>query len=396
VERERLVATLDVERARLRTLILRMPAPVALLLGPEHRHELVNDAFRRISAGGRDVTGLAVREAFPELEGQEIFERLDHVYATGEAWAARESLVRFDRDGTGVIDTWYDVRFEPVRDGDGQVIGILNFAVDVTEQVLARRAIERLLGESEAARDDAEAARARMEAVLGSIADPFYLLDRDWRFTHVNDAAEPLLQTTREALLGHTLWEMFPGVVGSPFEKPYRDAMAEGRPTSAEAYFPPLGTWFDVHSYAWAGGLMVHFRDIGTRKAAEAERERLLADAEAARREAEAANRAKSDFLAVMSHELRTPLNAIGGYAELMEMGIRGPATPQQIDDLRRIQASQRHLLGLVNEVLNYARIETGTVRYEQCEVSVRETLAAAEGLIAPQARARGIALTVA
>ncbi len=91
------------------------------------------------------------------------------------------------------------------------------------------------------------------------------------------------------------------------------------------------------------------------------ERARLHEAERAARAEAEAANLAKSQFLAVMSHELRTPLNAIGGYVELIEMGIRGPVTEQQREDLRRIQKSQLHLLGLINEVLNYARIETGS-----------------------------------
>jgi signal transduction histidine kinase len=96
-----------------------------------------------------------------------------------------------------------------------------------------------------------------------------------------------------------------------------------------------------------------------------------------------------------MSHELRTPLNAIGGYAELMEMGIRGPLTGEQRQDLDRIQQSQRHLLGLINEVLNYARLETGTVHYELCDVRLREVMAGAEALVAPQAQARSLALTV-
>src|SRR5947208_2847744 len=129
---------------------------------------------------------------------------------------------------------------------------------------------------------------------------------------------------------------------------------------------------------------MVHFRDVGARKAAEAERERLLADALAARAEAESANQAKAQFLAVMSHELRTPLNAIGGYAELMELGIRGPVTDEQKEDLRRIQQSQRHLLGLINDVLNYARLEAGGVQYDLAPVVVCDALADAEALVAP------------
>jgi signal transduction histidine kinase len=435
-------------------------------------------------------------------------------------------------------------RNAPILATDGSVRYLLHVVEDVTAPILEReselgqrREVERLLRVSEESRET-DAARQRSDAILASIADAFYLLDREWRFTYVNDAAEPLLQTTRDRLLGRTLWEMFPGVIGSPFEGPYREAMATGRVTSAEAYFPPLGTWFDVHTYPWPGGLMVHFRDIGKRKIAEAERERLLhaleverarlaevfrrapsfmvvfrgpdnvydfvnesyyqlvghrdiigkplleaipeirdqgfdpiinrvretgepwvareapvqlqrtpgatleiryldmvfqalteadgtrsgvivhgsditaqvlarrevehllgeserarAEAELARREAEAANRSKSEFLAVMSHELRTPLNAIGGYTELIELGIRGPVTPEQRADLARIQQSQRHLLGLINGVLNYARVEAGAVMYDVADVPLSEVLGTCEALIAPQVRARQLTL---
>ena len=121
----------------------------------------------------------------------------------------------------------------------------------------------------------------------------------------------------------------------------------------------------------------------------------LLGRYEEARAEADAANRAKGDFLAVMSHELRTPLNAIGGYAELLEMGIRGPVNDAQRKDLGRIQMSQKHLLGLVNEVLSYAKLETGTVQYDLRDVRVREPMLSAEALVLPQARARGLELVV-
>jgi signal transduction histidine kinase len=94
-----------------------------------------------------------------------------------------------------------------------------------------------------------------------------------------------------------------------------------------------------------------------------------------------------------MSHELRTPLNAIGGYAELIELGIRGPVSREQRDDLQRIQASQKHLLGLINEVLNYARVESGAVGYNVSDVPVEEVVRAAEALVAPQLRSKGLVL---
>ena len=119
--------------------------------------------------------------------------------------------------------------------------------------------------------------------------------------------------------------------------------------------------------------------------------QQAAAEAARARADAEAANRAKSDFLAVMSHELRTPLNAIGGYVELMEMGVRGPITDAQRDDLARIKRSQKHLLGLINEVLNYMRIEAGAMRYEITTLSSGDVMEAVEPLVAPLLRAKGL-----
>lgn len=118
--------------------------------------------------------------------------------------------------------------------------------------------------------------------------------------------------------------------------------------------------------------------------------------AESARVAAEAANRSKAEFLTVMSHELRTPLNAIGGYAELLEMGLNGPVTPDQIAALQRIQRSQRHLLGLINGILNFAKVDAGMVEYDLEKVSLDEVSAACEALVSPQARAKNIALEFA
>jgi PAS domain S-box-containing protein len=132
--------------------------------------------------------------------------------------------------------------------------------------------------------------------------------------------------------------------------------------------------------------------DVAERAAVAVDNARLYREAERARAQAEAASQAKGEFLAVMSHELRTPLNAIGGYAELMGMGIRGPVTEQQREDLGRIQRSQRYLLGLITDILDYARVEGGRVEYDVRPVDVREVVAGVGPLVEPLFRAKGLA----
>jgi signal transduction histidine kinase len=121
------------------------------------------------------------------------------------------------------------------------------------------------------------------------------------------------------------------------------------------------------------------------------ENARLFRDAAAARAEAEAANKAKSEFLAAMSHELRTPLNAIAGYTTLLEEEIKGPVNDEQREYLRRVRRSQGHLLGLINDVLNFAKLEAGRVQFHPSDVPLRETLAEVDELIAPQVGAKEI-----
>jgi signal transduction histidine kinase/PAS domain-containing protein len=118
--------------------------------------------------------------------------------------------------------------------------------------------------------------------------------------------------------------------------------------------------------------------------------------AEQQRRAAEDANRAKGQFLAHMSHELRTPLNAIGGYSQLLQMGLHGPVTDAQSDALERIQRSQRHLLSLINDVLNFAKLEAGHVGYEIRAVPLNEPICGLEPLIEPQLRAKSLSYACA
>lgn len=132
-------------------------------------------------------------------------------------------------------------------------------------------------------------------------------------------------------------------------------------------------------------------RDLSERRAAE---KRAIEDAKLVA-ESEAANRAKSEFLAIMSHELRTPLNAIAGYTQLLDMGVHGVVNDQQHAVLERIERSHRHLLGLINDILNLARIEAGRVEYRIEDVAVADLVNEILPMIEPQIAAKGLACEV-
>ena len=119
-----------------------------------------------------------------------------------------------------------------------------------------------------------------------------------------------------------------------------------------------------------------------TVQAEELERQRAAADE---------ANQAKSRFLAVASHELRTPLNAIAGYVQLVQLGVYGPVQPEQVGALERIARSQRHLLGLINDILNLTRIEAGRIEYSIEDVRLSDLVATVMPMIEPQLEARGL-----
>jgi PAS domain S-box-containing protein len=125
--------------------------------------------------------------------------------------------------------------------------------------------------------------------------------------------------------------------------------------------------------------------ELARRAAVAIDNAKLYRSAEAARNAAEQANAAKSEFLAMMSHELRTPLNAISGYAELLETGVRGELTPQQLADVRSIQRSQEHLLGIINDMLNFVKLEAGKVQFSYVTFTLDPLLQGLEELVRPQ-----------
>jgi PAS domain S-box-containing protein len=331
-----------------------------------------------------------------------------------EGWRIRKDGTRF----------WANVVITALRDETGELVGFAKVTRDLTE----RRRAEEELRQSE----------QRLRLLVQSVRDyGIFMLDPDGRIVSWNEGAQHINGYTEPEILGRHFSIFYPEE-DKAWNKPDWElevAQREGRFEDEGWRIRKDGSrfWSNVVITALRDGKgrLVGFakvtRDLTERRSAEEralENARRLAAEEAARsvaearakelavlneqlrtqaleleqrrREAEDANRVKSEFLAAMSHELRTPLNAIGGYTELLSMGIQGPVTGDQRAALERIQRSQQHLLGLINDILNFSRMEAGEVTYARDHVPVGPTVRNAAQMVSISAETRGIALEVA
>jgi PAS domain S-box-containing protein len=226
-----------------------------------------------------------------------------------------------------------------------------------------------------------------------------FMLDPNGYVASWNTGAERIKGYSASEIIGQHFSVFYPQdavAIGHP-QRELEIAVAEGRFEEEGWRVKKDGGQFWANVVITAvrdeKGTLVGFAKV-TRDLTERRNAELKAQEDARRVSAsETANVAKSTFLTAMSHELRTPLNAIGGYTELLTLGLGGPTTPEQLDYLERIRRSQQHLLGIISDLLNFSRIEAGTLTYEIRQLSLKQVVDGVVPLIEAQAGAKGILL---
>jgi PAS domain S-box-containing protein len=376
-------AALRATETRFRDVLEQAPVAVAVMEGPEHVYTLVSPRYAESPGGGRPLLGRSVREAFPEIEEQGFAALMDAVYESGEPFFAAERRVWLDRDGDGLLEEhFFDVGYQPLRGADGAVYAIASVAADVTAQVRARQEVD-------AARRAAEHAGEHLTRTFEQAPVAIAVLEGP---EHVFTLANPpyrALVGGRE-LLGRPVRQAFPELEDQGIFALLERVFRTGEPYVAEelrvAFRDPRGgeTQERVLNFVYqplrsAEGAVYAISAVAVD----------VTDQVRGREMAEAANRAKAEFLANMSHELRTPLNAIAGYADLLLMGVRGELPAGAQGDVERMRRSGQHLLSLINDILNFAKIEAGQLSYQIEAVPVAELLGDLEALVAPQVAQR-------
>jgi PAS domain S-box-containing protein len=379
------VIALRAGQARFRNVLEQAPLAVAVMEGPDHVYALVSPRYAESPGGGRPLLGRSVREAFPELQDQGYAETMDRVYTSGEPFFAAERLVWLDRDGDGLVEEYFfDVGYQPLRDDAGEVYAIASVASDVTDKVRARRDVD-------AARQVAENAREHLVRTFEQAPVGIAVLEGP---EHLFTLANPPYQAVAGGrdVLGLTARQAFPDLEGQGIYELLDRVYRTGEPFVADE----LHLAFRHRPDADVTERVLNFtyqplRDETGAVYAIAAVVIDVTDQVRGRELAEEANRAKSEFLANMSHELRTPLNAIAGYADLLLLGVRGALTEAARADVERMRRSGQHLLSLINDILNFAKVEAGQLKYHLERVSVPALLADLEALVTPQVAQRGL-----
>jgi PAS domain S-box-containing protein len=264
------------ERARLLSLFQQAPAFFAVLRGPEHIFEMANPPYLRL-VGGREVLGKRVCDAIPEAAEQGFVQVLNHVFSTGEPFVGHNILftaIREDQQGTE--DLYLDFVYQPLREPDGGISGILVVGVDITER---KRAADAL----------AESERGAAN-ILGSITDGFQLLDAEGRFLQFNAVARQVYQSQGvdpDSLIGKPILSALPGLAENEGGRAILRALQERRTSIAEVHYTPWDKWFNVRHYPTPdGGVATFFQDITGSKRTESllreQRERFNFATEAA------------------------------------------------------------------------------------------------------------------
>ena len=361
--------TAERSRDRYRYVLMNAIAGVNISLGTDFISELSNPIYLQIVGRDGSIAGQPLREVFPELQGQGFFELMDEVYRSGKPFLGKQTPVLLDRNGDGTLsEGFFDFVYHPVETAEGQIEGVFVHAVEVTQQVRARQALEN-------ERQRLQAIFMNAPAIIAIMRGP------DHTFELANTGYMKLIGR-QTPITGLTLLEALPEIAEQGFKELLDRVYQSGEPFVGqevailldrtgsgrleEVYINFVYQPLFAPDNSTVEGIFVHAVEVT---------EQVLA-----RKQVEELSRLKDEFLTVASHDLRTPVTSIKGYVQLLQRNFlrqqqaqlsRATTDPAALEsDTKFFENSLRlvttvsnqinRLNELINRLLDFSRIVEG------------------------------------
>lgn len=219
-----------------------------------------NGQLLRVNQLLSEITGYSQAELLQKtiIELADLEEQADFAASLEQIFTGQQNTIELEKrylHKTGSL-VWLKIKVSLVRTVDGKPQYSIGLIEDITDRKEAEAQLQKVI-------------RDRID-IFESMAEAFYALDKEWRFTYINQKAEQFLGRSRQQLLGQFLWDQLPETIGSQFEAQYRKALTEQVSVKFEEFYKPLNSWFKVRAYPYEGGLSVFFSDITEWKETEA------------------------------------------------------------------------------------------------------------------------------
>ncbi|HMB22206.1 MAG TPA: PAS domain S-box protein [Anaerolineales bacterium] len=339
----------------------------------------------RVNKVGQGLSGWVIQTGFPLRTGN-VYAHPQYIGSHVEIQSGLYMPLKVGGRVIGVISVESEKQDAFTEQDERLLATLANQAAVAFENARLYEVMQKELAERKRVEEALRSSETHYRELADSITDILFELDQDLRYTHWNKASEEFSGIPAEKAIGKSIQEIW-GVSEDQARREgiYRSVLSDRQPRTfeIEALIKGRKRALEISAYPSMRGVSVVAKDVTERKqmevALETERNQLARRVEERTADLSRANlnlaralRVKDEFLANMSHELRTPLNAILGLSESLAEQIAGPLNEKQQKYINTISESGHHLLALINDILDLAKIEAGQITLDINKVDIR------------------------
>lgn len=381
---EKVLATRKIQESErnLRNTILQSPVAMCILKGPTFIVEIANGRmFELWGRGGEDMLQIPIFEGLPEARQQGLEEILINVYNTGVEFVGYERPVTLPRSGT-TETVFINFVYEPFREGDGSISGIITVAIDVTQQVLARKKIEESELELQLRVKERTAELEKqnhlVDNILRNSSNGISVTEMirdekgdiiDARTIMANDGAVRNTGLSRNVYLSKTAIELDPNIISSVYGQSCIHTLKTGIPFVTQYFLEITGRWLELTVSKMNDNHLIHiFTDVTSIKEAQLQLERTVD-------ELKRSNANLEQFAYAASHDLKEPVRKISTFSERLQRELANVISENQLRLFQRMNNATERMTVLIDDLLNYSHATKGILHVEEVDLNKKVQL---------------------